>query len=335
MTIKEIAGLAKVSTATVSLVLNEKKGVSPEKREEIHKLLEHYDYKQQRKSHPVVRKASKNLLFLKILKSGYFVEQNAGFISKIMDAVQEECSKNNYTLTIAVEGKDFSQKLATINEGVFDGIFVIGTELEPEDFHYLDILTKPYIVIDNSMPNYSCNSITMDNEEMVFTILKHLSELHNDDFGYLHGNQAVINFEERKKSVLKNALELGFKISSDRILVLDASANGSYESMKAIIKNGTRIPHILFADNDILAIGAMKALLEAGYNIPGDIKIAGFDDIYLSPIAAVPLTTIHVQRQIIGKMATIILLNHIVQRFSSSVKIRIGGLLKIRNSTAG
>jgi len=333
MTIRELAKLAHVSPATVSLVLNNKEGVSQEKREEIRSLVEKTGYKQHHQTAAGTTKITKNLLFLKILKSGYFVEQNAGFISKIMDAVQAECSLNGYNLTVVVAGKDFPQDLPNINAGLFDGVFVIGTELDQEDFQYLDLLTIPYIVIDNSMPNYRCNSITMDNEGMVYTILKHLAELHNSDFGYLHGKQEAGNFIERKTSVWASTKVLGLQMNTDRMFVLDASANGSYESMKEIIHNGTKIPQILFADNDIIAIGAMKALIENGYRIPQDIKIAGFDDIYLASLATVPLTTIHVQRRMIGKMATIMLLNHISEKYPSYIKMKIGGTLRIRRST--
>ena len=269
-----------------------------------------------------------------MLKSGYFVEQNAGFVSKIMDSVQTECSNFGYNLNIVVAKNDFSKALMEINGENYDGVFVIGTELGQYDFKYLDILTRPYIVIDNSMPMYQCNSITMNNEEMVYTVLKHLALCNDSDFGYLHGLPEAVNFIERKNAVFTYAKEFNFDFNDDKMFLIDANVSGSYESMLKIIRSGKRIPRILFADNDIVAIGAMKALLESGYKIPDDIKIAGFDDIYLSSIASVPLTTMHVQREMIGKIATQTLINHIISRFKSYSKIKIGGTIKIRKTTS-
>ena len=188
--------------------------------------------------------------------------------------------------------------LTGINGGNYDGVFVIGTELDRDDFKYLDILTLPYIVIDNSMPVYQCNSITMNNEEMVYTVLKHLALCNDPDFGYLHGLPEAVNFIERKNAVFTYAKEFDFDF------------------------------------NNIVAIGAVKALLESGYKIPDDIKIAGFDDIYLSSIASVPLTTMHVQRKMIGEIAAQTLINHISNRSKSYSKIKIGGTLKIRKTTS-
>lgn len=188
--------------------------------------------------------------------------------------------------------------LTGINGGNYDSVFVIGTELDRDDFKYLDILTLPYIVIDNSMPVYQCNSITMNNEEMVYTVLKHLSLCNDPDFGYLHGLPEAVNFIERKNAVFTYAKEFDFDF------------------------------------NNIVAIGAVKALLESGYKIPDDIKIAGFDDIYLSSIASVPLTTMHVQRKMIGEIAAQTLINHISNRFKSYSKIKIGGTLKVRKTTS-
>jgi len=188
--------------------------------------------------------------------------------------------------------------LTEINGGNYDSVFVIGTELDRGDFKYLDILTLPYIVIDNSMPVYQCNSITMNNEEMVYTVLKHLVLCNHPDFGYLHGLPEAVNFIERKNAVFTYAKEFDFDF------------------------------------NNIVAIGAVKALLESGYKIPDDIKIAGFDDIYLSSIVSVPLTTMHVQRKMIGEIAAQTLINHISNRFKSYSKIKIGGTLKIRKTTS-
>ena len=331
MTVKELAKLANVSTATISLVLNKKEGVSDKKRREIEKLIAKTGYTLRQAP---TKKKNKNLCFLKVLKSGYFVEQNAGFVSKIMDSVQTECSNFGYNLNIVVAKNDFSKALMEINGGNYDGVFVIGTELDRDDFKYLDILTLPYIVIDNSMPVYQCNSITMNNEEMVYTVLKHLATLNDPDFGYLHGLPEAVNFIERKNAVFTYAKEFNFDFNDDKMFLIDANVSGSYESMLKIIRSGKRIPRILFADNDIVAIGAMKALLESGYKIPDDIKIAGFDDIYLSSIASVPLTTMHVQRKMIGEIAAQTLINHISNRFKSYSKIKIGGTLKVRKTTS-
>lgn len=91
MTIREIAKIAKVSPATISLVINGKPGVGDATREEILQLLERLSYtpKQRKKPSKAPRKA---LLFLKYIKTGFLVEENAGFISKILDSIKKSAA---------------------------------------------------------------------------------------------------------------------------------------------------------------------------------------------------------------------------------------------------
>ena len=97
MTLQQIAKIAGVSPATVSLVLNNKPGVSQTKRDEILELLQKYNYSPQRSTS---NSTSKKLLFIKFLKNGLLVEENAGFITAILDSVETECRKSGYALRI-------------------------------------------------------------------------------------------------------------------------------------------------------------------------------------------------------------------------------------------
>ena len=94
MTVKELAELAGVSPATVSLVLNGKKGVSEEKRREILKLIEDNQYRRQRRGDAGTR----NILFIKYSRDGVILEENTNFVSAIMDGAEQECQQQRGTL---------------------------------------------------------------------------------------------------------------------------------------------------------------------------------------------------------------------------------------------
>lgn len=78
---------------------------------------------------------------------------------------------------------------------------------------------------------------------------------------------------------------------------------GAYADMLEIIKNGEELASCYFADNDLIAVGAIKALKENGYRIPQDIGIVGFDNLPLGSVIEPALTTIHVPKQYMGEAA--------------------------------
>ena len=79
--------------------------------------------------------------------------------------------------------------------------------------------------------------------------------------------------------------------------------DGAYEDMRTFLSKNPPLPTAFFADNDIIALGAMKAMSERGIRIPEDISIVGFDDLTFSSISNPPLTTLRVPKQEMGRMA--------------------------------
>jgi len=109
---------------------------------------------------------------------------------------------------------------------------------------------------------------------------------------------------------------------------------GAYNDMLEQLGDLNTLPDCFFADNDTLALGAIKALKEKGVKIPKDISIIGFDDIPYSAVSSPALTTVHVQRKQIGKLAVEQLLKIKKDPKNKSVKTLITGNLIIRDSVA-
>ncbi len=332
MTIREIAKMANVSPAAISLVINNKPGISDSKRKEILTLLDKLNYTKGKRGKDT-QQTSRSLLFLKYIKTGFLVEENAGFISKILDAVEQECSKLNYTLRIQVEKNSLASAINALDFSTLDGLLVIGTEIESAEYNVLNKIKVPYVVIDNSMPNFSCHSITMANEEMVNKAVTLLASLDEGPIGYIHSLFEAQNFTERSNGFYATIKNLGRQTKEEYTYLLEPTLKGSYVGMQEYIKKGATFPSLVFADNDTLAIGSMRALSEAGYKIPQDIQIVGFDDIYLSATSAPPLTTLHVQRTMIGCQAVRLLHEVIEMGSAGNIKVKIGSDFIFREST--
>ena len=125
-------------------------------------------------------------------------------------------------------------------------------------------------------------------------------------------------------------------MSSSKSIVhaLTPSIDGAYADMKEILNVGEKLAPCYFADNDLIAVGAMKALKEYGYRIPEDIAIVGFDNIPMSTIIEPALTTIHVPKQYMGKIAVQRLITLLTEKGTQPVKIEISTQLVERKSVS-
>ena len=108
---------------------------------------------------------------------------------------------------------------------------------------------------------------------------------------------------------------------------LSPSIEGAFSDMLEIIDSGTPLAGAYFADNDLIAIGAIKALKLRGYKIPEDIAIAGFDNISEGRIIDPSITTIDVPRKFMGETAAAQLIREIRTSVPHSVKIEVSTTL--------
>ena len=331
MTIRELSKLINVSPATISIVINEKKGVSEETREKVLMAMQEYNYCPQQRKKPI---ENKNVLVLKYYRSGVFVEENQGFIAGILDAVENRLQKENLNMVLRVYKDGFEKFLAETDLSQYEGIILIGTEFTPDLYPLFASISIPYVVVDNVCPYTSCNSVCMNNEENVYIAINYLKECGHQSIGYIGGNVYSENFQLRKKGFMESVEKLNLNYIKEHTYMISPTMVGAYNDMLIQLDNLSTLPDCFFADNDTLALGAIKALKEKGIKIPKDVSIIGFDDIPYSAVSSPALTTVHVQRNQIGKLAVEKLLKMKKDRKIKSAKTLITGNLIVRDSVA-
>ena len=331
MTIREIAKLACVSPAAVSIVLNNKSGVSEETRSRIQKIVEDHGYKTGRDN----KKKSKDTLLLKFVESGMLVEENQSFVSTIIDAIGSELSLHDRRLTMHIESNTLESAIKDVDFNNFNSAILIGTELQRELYGMLESIPIPYVVVDNSVMGVNCCSVTMDNASNVYIALEFLRTNGHSQIGYLKSAITTANFAERSNAFRAWVSALGFTRCENAEFVLTPTLVGAYNDMCAALQKGSQLPTCMFADNDTIALGAIKALKEYGYNVPEDVSVIGIDDIPFSSISTPALTTVRVQKEMIGKAAVAQLLALENNPEYQNIKTRIIGELVIRSSVSG
>lgn len=325
MNIRDLAARLGVSPATVSLALNNKSGVSTKTRDRVLKAANELHYVKPQQAQ------NQHILFIKYRKHGMLVEENAGFIATILDAIEAHCRQLGYQLAIQVIEDHLADEIKNIPYSKYVGAIFLGTELSQEEYPLLENIPIPYIVVDNNMPHFPCQAITLDNEELVYQALSYLLILGHRKLIYYKSKTETQNFWERTQAVYRLAAELGMEVVEE--IALTPTLMTAFEEAGEIFAQRKRLPSAAFADNDTLAIGVIKALKKAGYKVPEDISIIGIDDIPFSRINSPPLTTVMVYKKDIG----ILTVDHLHRLITTNVlcprKTRVGGILVKRQST--
>lgn len=328
MNMRELAKICGVSPSTVSLVLNNRPGVSEDTRRRV--LLE-----AQRHGYFLpVRKIStkRSVLLMKYYKTGLFVEENQGFITMILNAIEDQLRIENYGMTAYAANQNLEQALESIKYSEYCGIVIIATEILPDDYHLLDAIPIPFVVVDNTVPKHGYSSICMNNWENVWLAMNYCKECGHEQIGYLGSKTPAGNFIERREAFLKFVEELDLRFEQEHEFKVTPTLVGAHQDFKELLSEKATLPSCFFAENDTIALGVMKSLQESGLNVPDDVSIIGFDDIPYASISTPALTTVHVQRDVIGRLAVFQLMKVMENSKYGPVKTLVTGSLRVRES---
>lgn len=326
---KDIAKELGISPSTVSLVVNNKPGVNEETRQRV---LSHL------RDTGVVAKKSQTgkgryIRFLKYSKLGKVIDDH-GFISAVTDGVAIGAHERNYDVlitTLNMENRESVMEM--VKNDPRRGVLLLGTELTSEDLSILDEIPVPVVIVDNYMEFAEYDCVTMNNLDIAFRAVKYLYEKGYREIGHFRSSVKINNFSGRregyrralKKYMLENNPEYSFR--------LDSTMDGAYEDMKKILESKPQLPHAVFSDNDTIAVGAIKALKEAGYRIPHDIAVIGVDDIPFCTMIEPKLTTMAIYKEEIGSIAAKRLIDKIQKGDKSILKVLVNAELIERDST--
>ncbi|ADQ03920.1 transcriptional regulator, LacI family [Caldicellulosiruptor owensensis OL] len=323
--IKDIAKAVGVSPATVSLVLNNRPGISEETREKILKKIEELGYNSGRTTSKAVRGLTKNIRFIVYKKHGKVVGETP-FFSALIEGIEQEARDEGFNLLISYineQSGDRQEIIQIIKETPVDGILLLATEMYSHDLLIFNNLTLPIVVLDSYLEDKNMDFVVIANAEAIYSATVYLIQKGHREIGYLDSSVWIKNFEERKEGYEKAILQSGLVFKKEFILSLEPTLDGAYKDMKEILGNGTELPTAFVAANDIIAFGAMKALKEAGIKIPDDISIIGLDDMPFCEICDPPITTLRVYKERMGKIAVKRLIERIMNNVEERVKIEV------------
>lgn len=340
-TLKDIARKARVSPATVSLVLNGKGDISTETRSRVLQTAADLAYTPRRGRGPARGLTAGTFRFLKIARHGHTVNRDHNvFLADYIDGMAREAGSLGYPLeVVSHECLPIDALVPALAGNGLAGLIVLGTELDRSDVDWFRArVTVPLVFIDTCFDRVDCNFVDMNNHDAVFAILGHFVERGLRRIGCITSHVATANFALRHRAFRDGMARLGLPVAEQDVLTLDSTFTGACEGMGARLRAGLDLAEGYFCANDIMTFGVMKALRERSIRIPDDVSLIGFDNLPMSAALEPALTTVDVSKRRIGAMA-IRLLDDLVRSASleptakhSATKILVGAELLIRDS---
>jgi LacI family transcriptional regulator len=298
---KDIAQDLGVSLMTVSKALRNHPDIGEETRKRVLKRIEELNYQP--------NLAARALVTGKTHLMGLVVPDLVHpFFSQIADAISKVLRGQRYSLVITSSQEDpelEQQEIDQLLARSVDCLFIATTQTSLESFRRIEERETPYILMDRKLPGLAANFIGVNDEQVGFMATKHLIEIGRRRIAHI-GTPNLSPALGRLEGYCRALRQYGIQVPAGYALIRphgDGAGDATgYDVMKKLLSLRP-IPDAVFCHNDPTALGAMKAILDAGLKIPEDIAIMGCGNVKYSDCLRVPLTTIDQDCEAIGERA--------------------------------
>jgi LacI family transcriptional regulator len=331
VSLKTLAEHLGLSRTTVSLILNDAplaKGFSPETRRRVLQAAKNFSYRP--------NYFARSLTHMRTYLIGVIAPDfSSGYDSSILSGIEGRLLNTDYTYFVSSHLWSptlLSRNVEMLVDRGAEGLLLINTALPSAP-------GIPTVNICAESAPAGASRIFIDNLYGVNEALKHLVSLRHTRIAFFKGHEGSADTEERWRAVQRTCRKLGVRVDPALMVQLERlekmGTQGIEEGKIAaekLLARGCPFTALL-AFNDMSAFGAMNALREAGYNLPQDISVMGFDDIEFASIMYPPLTTVRQPLRMMGESAAEILLRKIENSSTSLEDLRIRPQLVVRAST--
>ncbi|MCK4296840.1 MAG: LacI family DNA-binding transcriptional regulator [Candidatus Marinimicrobia bacterium] len=304
ITMKDIANKVGVSVVTVSRALNDKPDISRETKDFIKKIAQEFNYTPHGLAKSLVTRKTKTIgIIIPNAKDSFYAE--------VIDGICNESRERGYGVILCNSNNSADEELKLIRllrEKRVDGMLIYPVQ---EDNRYIEELKNipvPFAFLNRHTDQLKCDYVINDNIHGAYSAVNELIKRGYKKITYICAKPTASSGKERIAGCKKAIRENGLPLNALRVMTCEETIESCYNLVKELIVQNKKLS-ALFVWDDRLAIGAIKAIFEAGLHIPQDVAIVGYDDIEISKYLYPPLTTVRQPTFQIGKTATSILLD--------------------------
>jgi DNA-binding LacI/PurR family transcriptional regulator len=297
ISMREVAKLAGVSSATVSRVINGSSLVTEETAIEVRRVIQNLNFV-----------PNNSALYLKQGKSQIYgaiiPDLTNPFFMELVKILEEVLVENERELLVANTDFHPSRLQRSIHRMLLrrvDGVVFLSSELESASLESLVQNRIPVVTTDHYRTGPGISDILVDFPGGMAQIVRHLKELGHTQIGFIGGSEGLVTSRVRRESFLDAIVKNGLSSREGWIVSGNFKIAGGEAGMAAIL-SGTERPTAVATANDLTAIGALRAARDKGLRVPEDISVAGCDDIEMADIVNPPLTTLRISRKQYAQM---------------------------------
>ncbi|MGL6201001.1 MAG: LacI family DNA-binding transcriptional regulator [Lachnospiraceae bacterium] len=327
---KDIARMIGVSPATVSLVLNNRPGVSDKKRAEIIRKIKELNCGYMLKDELI---DNGNIGFVVYKREGSIVDESP-FFNYLLEGITDTVRKYGYNLNFIYVNKQMplEEQKRQMESVKCKGVIIYAVEMFYDDLNIFKQTGIPFVILDNSFRENDVDAVAINNVQGTNKALLHLFNMGHKRIGYIKSKVVINSFIERYAAFEQALNEKGFVFDNNDLIEVGYSEREVKHDTLAYIEKNNNFPTAFFAENDLIGCNAVLAFKEAGIGVPDDISVIGFDDRPICTMIEPQLTTIEVPKHILGPQAVELLISKMDYGRDYSVKVEVGTKLVIRKS---
>src|SRR4051794_11302052 len=326
MNLEQVARRARVSTATVSRVLNNASVVKTSTRARVVKAIEELKY------HPNLH--ARNLAGGKSKTFGMIVSNMENpFFFDIYKTVESDAHAAGYEVVVANTDYRTEQLVNSIRLMIgrrVAGLAAIVSEMEPALINELNESGLPVVFYDVGAPRQNITNIRVNYRRGIDKVIDYLYSLGHRKLGFVGHHATLGPINERAKAVIDAAAR--YPDVAVRTVVDSDTLDGGRLATRALLASG-ETPTAIVCVNDIMAVGALRELRERGIRVPLDVSVTGFDNVKLSEFCYPALTTVHIPRDQVGHLVADALLAKTDKATAAAHEMVIDPEFVLRDST--
>ncbi|MBI9049704.1 MAG: LacI family DNA-binding transcriptional regulator [Anaerolineaceae bacterium] len=306
-TINDVAKLAKVSNATVSHVINKTRKVNPETIEKVEWAIRELNYQPNAMARGLKTGNSKLIGVLNY----YSVDV---YFAEVLTSLEAAAHDAGYSVLLRHTERDCENQGDAISEWMnknIDGL-IINSPLIDDQFHDLiEKLNCPCVLLHVDDPLFKGDIIRGNDQDITEEAVNYLIGLGHERVACIAGITYDYHTAAQRRAGYEKALQgANIPINNEWFVSTEYGVDEGYQQCKSLMSL-TNPPTAIFTYSDLLAIGAMRAVVDSGLHIPKDVSIIGFDDIQLAEYCIPRLTTIYQDKKRIGELAIELILKRI------------------------
>ncbi len=298
VTVRDIAKAAGVSPATVSNAFSGNNRIGEETRLRVLEIARQMGYREVSQT-----RLNRGIHFVIFRRHGRVVIDSP-FFADLISGIESACRRLRYELTISYAYPDDREFIDSLIEEPRRPLILLATEMSTADLRPFLKVKAPMVVLDSRFLDIGFSTVHIDNIKAGYTAGTYFIGRGHKSFGMISSSITFNNVRDRRIGFELALRERGFDLPEENVFNVDPTVEGAYEDMSRILaERKEKMPTAVFAFNDLVAAGAMRAVKHHGIKVPEEVSFIGMDNMPVTGMLNPALTSVNVPKYDMGRIA--------------------------------